>query len=129
MKNVVIKWKHYDKEGNTCIRCSRTGIALSRAVNELKKEFGGKEIEISFEETKLSEDKLKESNPIIINGVLLEELLDNTKSVETPCNSCCELVGSSVNCRALDCQGQTTEDIPVELIKTAVRNLLRRENK
>lgn len=129
MKNIVIEWKHYDKEGNTCVRCSNTGTSLSEAISQLKEDFRHEGIEIVFKETKLSEDKLSESNSILINDVLLEELLDNTKSVETPCNSCCELVGSSVNCRALDCQGQTTEDIPVELIMTAVRNLLRKENK
>ena len=128
MKKIIIEWKHYDKEGNTCVRCSNTGTSLSEAIGQLKKEFKHK-VDIVFKETKLSEDKLSESNSILINDVLVEELLDNTKSIETPCDSCCELVGSSVNCRALDCHGQTTEDIPVELIKTAVRNLLRKDNK
>ena len=128
MKNLLIEWKHFDKEGNTCVRCSSTGISLSRAINELKEELGKKGISVSFKKTKLSEDELKESNSIIINGIPIENLLDDTKSMETPCNSCCELIGSSVNCRALDCHGQTTEDVPVELIKKAVKNLLRKEN-
>ena len=90
MKNLLIEWKHFDKEGNTCVRCSSTGISLSRAINELKEELGKKGISVSFKETKLSEDELKESNSIIINGIPIENLLDDTKSMETPCNSCCE---------------------------------------
>lgn len=129
MKNIIIEWKHYDKKGNTCIRCSNTGVSLSEAIDQLKDEFENKDINISFRETKLPEDKIKESNTILINNILIEELLDDAKSVETPCKSCCELVGSSVNCRALDCQGQTTEDVSTELIMTAVRNLIRKENK
>ena len=126
MKNLLIEWKHFDKEGNTCKRCSDTGVSIQTAVDELKEELKKKEIEILFEETKLSENGIKESNSILFNGIPIEELLDDTKAVETQCNSCCELIGSSVNCRALDCHGQITEEISVELIKSAVNNLLRR---
>lgn len=128
MKNLVIEWKYFDKEGNTCKRCSKTGVSLHKAVDELKEELEIKGINILFKETKLSENKIKESNSILFNGIPIENLFDDTKAVETPCNSCCELIDSSVNCRALDCQGQTTEDIPVDLIKVAVKNLLRKEN-
>jgi len=127
MKKLSIEWKHFDKKGNTCVRCSNTGISLHKAIDELSKELLPKGIGISFKETKLSKDDIKVSNSILFNGVNLEDLLDDTKTIETPCNSCCELVGSSVNCRALDCNGQTTENIPVELIKTTVKNLLRKE--
>jgi len=128
MKNLLIEWKRFDKEGNTCKRCSNTGTSIQTAVSELKEKLEKKGISILFKETKLSENEIKESNSILFNGIPIEELLDDTKAVETQCNSCCELVGSSVNCRALDCHGQITEDIPVELIKMAVKNLLRKEN-
>jgi len=128
MKNLLIEWKHFDKEGNTCRRCSNTEASLHKAIDGLKEELEKKGISISFKETKLSKNEIKESNSILFNGVPIEDLLNETKSVETPCNSCCELIGSSVNCRALDCHGQTTEDIPAGLIKMAVLNLLRKEN-
>lgn len=129
MKNLLIEWKHFDKNGSTCQRCSKTGISLYKAIKELKKELDKKGINILFKETRLPENKIKESNSILFNGILLEDLLENTKSVETPCESCCEMIGTSVNCKALDCCGQTNEDISVELIKKAVRNLFRKDNK
>lgn len=128
MKKLLIEWKHFDKEGNTCRRCSNTGVSLHKAIDELKEELEKKGVRISYKEIKLSENEIKESNSIFLNSIPLEDLLDDTKTIETPCNSCCELVGSSVNCRALDCNGQTSEDVPVELIKTAVKNLLRKGN-
>ena len=126
MKNLLIEWKHFDKEGNTCKRCSNTGTSIQTAITELKEELKKKDISILFKEMKLSENEIKESNSILFNGIPVEDLLDDTKSVETQCNSCCEMVGSSVNCRALDCHGQITEDIPAEFIKIAVNNLLRK---
>lgn len=128
MNSIIIEWKHFDKEGNTCKRCSDTGISIQTAISELKEELEKKNIGISFKETKLSESEIKESNSIVINGIPIEDLLADTKAIETHCNSCCELIGSSINCRALDCNGQTTEDIPVGLIKKAVINLLEKEN-
>jgi len=126
MKNLLIEWKHFAKVGNTCKRCSNTGTSIQTAITELKEELKKKDISILFKETKLSENEIKESNSILFNGIPVEDLLDDTKTVETQCNSCCEMIGSSVNCRALDCQGQITEDIPVEFIKIAVNNLLRK---
>ena len=127
MKQLLIEWKHYDKEGNTCVRCSNTGIALQRAISDLREDLKEKGIRIVFKETKLSEDEIQASNSIILNNVLLEDLLDDARKVETTCNSCCELIGSDVSCRALDCRGQTIEDINVTLIKEAINNLLRKE--
>ncbi|MBL7150630.1 DUF2703 domain-containing protein [Candidatus Microgenomates bacterium] len=127
MKKLLIEWRHFDKEGNTCRRCSNTGTSLHKAIDELKEELDTKGINISFKETKLSENEIKESNSILFNGILIEDLLNETKSVETPCNSCCELVGSPVNCRALDCSGQISEDISVELIKKAAKNFISRK--
>jgi len=127
MKRLLIEWKHYDKGGNTCIRCSKTGVAVHKAVEELKNSLSRKGISISYKETKLSEEKIQASNSILLNGILLEDLLNDTKKVETACSSCCGLIGSDVSCRALDCHGQIREDVPVRLIKKAVINLLRKE--
>lgn len=127
MKKLLIEWKHFDKEGNTCKRCSNTRTSLQTALSELKEELERKGISVLLKETRLSENEIKESNSVLFNGIPIEDLLDDTKAVETQCNSCCELVGSSVNCRALDCHGQIAEEISVELIKKAVNNLLKME--
>lgn len=127
MKNIHIEWKHFDKGGNTCVRCANTGTALLKAINELNSELKDKHLNISYEETRLTEDEIDISNTILINGIKLEELMENTYATETTCTSCCEMIGSTVNCKALDCNGKITEDIPVELITSAVKNLLRKE--
>lgn len=124
MKNLLIEWKHYDRKGNTCTRCSKTGASLQKAINDLKKELGTEKINLLFKETKLSEKEIQISNSILINGIPLEDLLHDTKVVETSCNSCCTLTGLSVSCRALSCQGQITEDIPVDLIKKAAKSFM-----
>lgn len=121
MKKIIIEWKHFDKNGTTCDRCSQTGNNLQEAIKDLQKEF-----DIEFTETKLTEDRMSESNQIIINGKLIEELIPNTKVGENFCSSCTDLADSSsnCNCRTLS-QGETVfEDIPVDLIKTAILNII-----
>lgn len=127
MKNLFIEWKHYDKKGNTCVRCSKTGISLKKAIKSLRNKLWKKGIRISFKETKLSEEEIQASNTILLNGILIEDILGDIKTIETPCNSCCEMIGSSVSCRALDCQGQIAEEISVDLIKKAVKKFLSRK--
>jgi hypothetical protein len=129
MTNIVIEWKHFDKAGNTCVRCSITGSAIQQALEELKDDLIKNKVNVSFKETKLSENEIQASNSILLNGILLEDLLTETKRVDTNCKSCCEMIGSNIDCRALSCRGQITEDVPVELIKKAINNLLRKEGK
>lgn len=125
MKHIFIEWKHFDKNGNTCIRCSKTGLAIQKAVDKLKDNLKKNGINIRLKETKIPEKEIQASNSILINGIPIENLLGKTKKIETPCDSCCELIGSSVNCRALKCQGRIREDISAGLIKNAVINLLK----
>jgi hypothetical protein len=129
MDKIQIEWKHYDKEGNTCNRCNTTGTALIEAIGAMKVDSHFAGIKIEFKETKLSEDNLSDSNIILLNGTPLEILLKDTKVVNTPCKSCCEMVGSDVDCRALDCQGQIFEDIPQNFIYQAAMKLLEKEVK
>lgn len=130
MKDLIIEWKHYDKKGNTCDRCSKTGSSLRKVIKDLKGKLRVRGIRVSFKETKLSENGIQESNTILFNNVPLEDLFENMKIVNTPCNSCCELIGSQIDCRALSCQGQITENISAKLIKKAAKSfLLRKEEK
>lgn len=115
----MIEWKHFDKEGKTCERCSGTGSNLLRVMSEMEKELG---IEISFKETKLPEEKMSESNEIIIDGILLENLIPDINSGENKCPSCSELIDQpeSCNCRTLRQGEKVFEEIPVELIEQAI---------
>lgn len=121
MTKIIIEWKHFDKNGATCDRCSQTGNNLQTVIKDLQKEF-----DIEFIETKLTEDRMSESNQIIINGKLLEGLIPNTKVGENFCSSCTDLTDNSsdCHCRTINQGGTIFEDIPADLIKTAVLNII-----
>lgn len=129
MQQLLIEWQHYDKAGDMCNRCGLTGKSLIEAIGAIKSDSHFSGIKIDFKETKLADSQLDDSNKILLNGVPLEELLGNTEVVYTPCKSCCELIGSNVNCRALDCQGKVFEDISQNLVFKAARKLLESEVK
>lgn len=124
---IPIEWKHYDKEGNTCNRCADTGTAIRQAIREIAEDLKARDAVISLSETLLPASEIQTSNTVLINDIPLEDLLDNTATTETKCASCCSLIGSDVNCRALDRNGTVMEAIPVELIKRAVLKVLKKE--
>lgn len=121
MTKIIIEWKHFDKNGATCDRCSQTGINLQETIKDLQKDF-----DIKLIETKLTEDRMSESNQIIINGKLIEELLPDTKVGENFCSSCTDLTDNSsdCHCRTINQGENIFEDIPTDLIKTAILNII-----
>ena len=75
MSELSIEWRHYEKEGSTCLRCSATRKTLEDVVAELRTELAPQGIRITFTETKLTEEQIQESNMILFNGIPLEGLL------------------------------------------------------
>ncbi|WP_417910038.1 DUF2703 domain-containing protein [Candidatus Electronema sp. PJ] len=121
MHVLEIEWRHFDQEGNTCIRCSETGAALQKAVTELAEECQPKGWELRFQETKLPAQRMEESNLILINGKPLEQLLPHATLRQSHCQSCCEMLGSeATQCRAIELDGRLYEGIPWQLIRQAV---------
>jgi len=125
MKDLVIEWRHYDKEGETCDRCAATGSSLREAVAQLSEELAGKEVAVRFVETVLPEEQMAQSNLILFNGVALEALLDDAYAGEDPCPSCSCLTGSETSCRTVGFEGRTYREIPGELIRKAAYKALR----
>ncbi len=126
MTKIIIEWKHFDKNGATCERCSKTGNNIQQVIKDLQKEF-----DIEFKETKLDQDQMAESNQIIINGELLENLIPDTKVGKNFCGSCTDLTddSSDCHCRTIN-QGDTIfEDIPTDLIKTAIQHIINSQSK
>ncbi|MFA5071793.1 MAG: MTH895/ArsE family thioredoxin-like protein [Minisyncoccales bacterium] len=123
MNKISIEWKHFDKEGKTCERCSGTGSNLLKVISKMQKELG---VEISFKETKLPEGMMSESNEILIDGVLLENFIPNIKTGENKCPSCSELIDQpdSCNCRTLNQGEKIFEEIPIELIEQAILSII-----
>jgi len=124
MNKVSIEWRHYDKEGTTCDRCATTGSSISEVVSKLSTELAETDIEILFTETLLSAQLMNQSNMILINGVPLELILDNTSTDENHCASCSCLTGVETSCRTLEHEGITYEEIPEELIRKAVMKVI-----
>ncbi|MFA5866944.1 MAG: DUF2703 domain-containing protein [Actinomycetota bacterium] len=128
MKNLVMEWRHLDLEGKTCVRCSATGKTLLDVVDELATELRPLGINVSLKEVLLSEEKLNESNMILINGIPLEKLLPDAGTSETCCDSCSCLTGSDVYCRTVEYGGVSYEEIPESLIRQAVKQALEKES-
>lgn len=119
MKTLVIEWRHYDKEGQTCDRCAATGTSVKEVVSQLAAELATKGVTISFTETLLPEEQMSQSNLILFNGTPIEELLDNADASENSCESCSCLTGTETSCRTVLVAGKSHEEIPVEFIRQA----------
>ncbi|MFH1013203.1 MAG: DUF2703 domain-containing protein [Thermoplasmatota archaeon] len=129
MHTIHIEWKHLDLEHGTCLRCSKTGKTLHEVITELKMELQPKNVNISFTETKLSEEQIHQSNMILINGSPLERILSGAEAGETYCASCSCLTGKENYCRTIKYNGETFEEIPEILIRMAVLKILQINDK
>lgn len=119
MKELIIEWRHYDKEGATCERCASTGKSVREVVSDLTKELSVNGTEVVFTETKLPEELMAQSNMILFNGTPIEELLTEASASESSCESCSCLTGTDTSCRTVEFSGETHEDIPADLIRLA----------
>lgn len=119
MKELVVEWRHYDKDGSTCDRCAATGSSVATVIADIGREFASMGITVTFIETRLTESLMEQSNMILFNGVPLEALLDEASAGQTHCHSCSCMTGSETNCRAVQYQGNFYEEIPEELIRAA----------
>jgi len=119
VKELVMEWRHFAVEGETCDRCSATGKSVREVVQELSDELSGKGVAIRFIETVLPAELMSQSNMILFNGVPLEEILENAAVAESDCPSCSCLIGSVTSCRTVEHGGVSHEEIPAELIRHA----------
>lgn len=124
MKQLKIEWRHLDKEGNTCARCSDTGTALEEVMASLSEECKPSGWEITFKETKLTGKDIAESNMILFNGVPIENVLPNTRASESHCPSCCEFTGVPTSCRTVEYESRPYEAIPASLIRQAACTIM-----
>lgn len=124
MRDLTIEWRHYDKDGATCARCSATGQGLDEVIAELRDEFAPRGIRVVFVETRLAEEHMLESNIILFNGIPLEELLSGASASENACVSCSCLTGTETSCRTVEYDGKTYEEIPADLVRKAAYKAL-----
>jgi hypothetical protein len=128
MKRLEIEWRHLDKAGKTCDRCSDTGTEVRRACEDLTRELEPAGWMVSFRETRLTEKEIPESNAVLLNGIPIEELLPKARKSENCCASCGDLLGAPTNCRTIVRDGRTYETIPAAMIVEAARHLLDKLN-
>lgn len=129
MNRLEIEWRHLDKDGKTCDRCSDTEGTVRAACADLAKELEPKGWEVSFKETLLTDEDISESNSIYFNGIAIEKLLPDTHKSENCCASCGELLGSPAMCRTLERNGQTFETIPAAMIVEAAHRFIEIQTK
>ncbi len=118
-KKLSIEWRHLDLNSVTCSRCSATGKNLQEGILELTKKFKD-DLEISYIESKLGKEKIKESNLVLINGVEIEKILEGVTVAENECASCCDILQEQTCCRTLvEEDGTVNEEISKELFLKA----------
>ncbi|MDG4550804.1 MAG: DUF2703 domain-containing protein [Candidatus Contendobacter sp.] len=119
MKTLEIEWRHLEKDGRTCLRCSDTLQSLQQIVSQLAAECASRGVTVAYRETRLPPERLPESNLILLDGVPLESVLPGAAASENECRSCGELCGQPSLCRTVTVGGQTFEAIPAALIRQA----------
>lgn len=122
-RRLEIEWKHFAVGDATCERCGKTGDSLKSVVEDLRREFGSAGVNINLTETLLDKTRMAESNEILMNGTLIEDLLA-AGVVSTDCPSCGTLAGESTCCRAIEIGDERYEDIPPEMIRKAAYRAL-----
>jgi hypothetical protein len=122
-KNLTIEWRHLEVGGETCDRCAGTYGNILDAITELEKDHQVEGVLVEIIDTALSQDRLGESNMVLINGVPIEQLL-SAEVQYTECSSCSDLIGSAACCRAVTTGETTAGTLPVEMIRTAILRVL-----
>lgn len=80
-------------------------------------------MKINLTETILDKTRMAESNEILLNGRLIEDLL-SASVASTDCPTCGTLAGESTCCRAVKIDNELYEDIPADLIRKAAYRAL-----
>ncbi|HEY3362161.1 MAG TPA: DUF2703 domain-containing protein [Methanosarcina sp.] len=119
-KNLTIEWRHLDIGGETCERCSGTYGNILEAITSLEQSGELEGIQVEIIDNALKEDRIKESNLVLINDIPIERLLGAGVQY-TECSSCGDLTGNTTCCRAVTLEGTTEETLPMEMIRAAIR--------
>ena len=120
MKVLKIEWQRLvDEKGQTCQRCGSTEKEVQKAFQSLKQSLAPLRIRVILEKEALDPatcaKDISQSNRIWIGGRPLEEWL-KAEVGQSPCGICCAELGSDVECRTVEVEGQTYEEIPADLI-------------
>lgn len=120
MKKITIEWFHYDKEGQTCCRCSDSSENIKSLIEKIKPLLKTKNIELELKETLLDEKHIDLSNTVRINGKDIMNLLNEKHGTMTECPSCSELIGKATSCKTFVYFGDTHDALPEKMLWEAI---------
>lgn len=120
MKTVEIEWRRLVRNGATCARCGDTGAVLHHLVDRLNTQCRPRNVSILLKEITLDVERFTDSNRILIDGQLLEQLQPQIVVGQNDCPSCGELLAHALACRTLEVAGETHEVPPSWLIRQGV---------
>jgi hypothetical protein len=127
-KSLTIEWRHLKIRGETCERCSGTYGNILEAITSLERSGELEGIQVEIIDTALTEDRIGESNMVLINDIPLEHLVGAGVQY-TECSSCSDLIGNTTCCRAVTSGGATEETLPTDMIRAAIRAAITRTKK
>ena len=117
-KKLFITWQRLISKGNTCPRCSSTEKELDKAIMQLKEKLNPLGFEVILEKRELTLEEFNknpvQSNKILFNGRLLEDLI----GVGTGQSQCCSVCGDK-ECRTVKTEKESYETIPTDMIVKA----------
>jgi len=125
LRAIVVEWRHLDVGGRTCDRCRDTGEALRAAVAALEDVCADRGVRLEIREVRLEPFDVAGSNSIFVDGVPLERFLPGGHATATCCDSCADLLGAPVDCRALTLGDKVHEALPEAVLSKALRAALR----
>ena len=76
-------------------------------------------IQVEVIDTALTEDRIGESDMVLINYTPIEQLVGAGVQC-TECSSCGDLIRNPTCCRAVPSEGDTKETFPTEIIRAAI---------
>ena len=116
MQTIRIVWQRLlSLQGQTCDRCAATELALQQAVETLRQALAPLQMQVEFHPQAMTLEQFNQdpgaSNRIWIAEKPLEEWL----GASTGTSPCCSVCGDA-QCRTLECNHQSYEAIPTQLI-------------
>lgn len=113
-----------------CERCQSTDETLDEVLMELRQEMrvidhlSVNKIRISTKEDESKYD-LKRSPTIRLNGQDLEEIVSGELVMsDNYCGSCSDVCGEETNCRIFEYDGETSENIPKDMLREGILRVL-----
>lgn len=125
-KKLRIEFKYLDR--NTCSRCRTTDKIVEKTLHDLQDAIQDAGVEVELKTTKLPISKLSQSNSVLINGIDIQDLINEGKTQRyTPCRGCSTIMDGSCDCRAYTYRGKKYTNIPKGMLREAIQKSLQKK--